>query len=118
MPSAKDSLMGLGVAAAVAMGAAGLVRPIAAVAPLAPSASMPTPPRPAPPDRCKQACDALPDWCPLGRSVTCTIALQRYERESADGGPHFSCSEPIDSAWLDVWCPNHGEQHPLGTGAP
>lgn len=68
--------------------------------------------QPAHPDKCLTFCKSLPAWCTIGGSANCVDIMRATER--ADGGPHFSCSEPVAQSWLDVWCPNHGEPHPMG----
>lgn len=114
MPTAKDTILATVAAAGLAMGAAALVRS----GPTAPPELRHVAGQPTPPDKCLTFCRSLPEWCTIGGSANCADIMRRTERESADGGPHFSCSEPVAQSWLDVWCPNHGEAHPLSQGTP
>lgn len=107
MAITKDHAMAAGVIVAVAMGAANLMRGPAVVPEPQPDPSAAAG-KPAPPSHCKQACETLAkSGCVAGGAVSCEHDLHQFEAASADGGPHFSCSEPITRAWLDSvnWCP-------------
>lgn len=113
MPDAKT------ITAAVSLVVAGAAVGFAARTPSAPAAAVSVPlgsgQAPSPTNHCKDACASIASWCPAGSAANCVDLLTRFDRESRDGGAHFSCDEPLTQTVLDSlgWCPNGGKSVPI-----
>lgn len=117
MANAKDIIMGVGVAAAVAMGGASLVR--GAPASPRPSASAPgqVPGAPPSPPPCADACQSLAKWCAFGSTINCAALLGERVRSTADSGQPFVCNDHLSASDVTPWCNDGGVAVPLFGGA-